>query len=256
MGTPTEASPATTSLASPDNTTRSGSSATMASRFGSKPERSVVGASAGKSEYSSTATTWLPAPMAKSISVAEGESDTIDSGRDSMVVSTPPAVTVTGNAAAASSPAVVDVVSGVVPSPDDGTVVSSPPHAAATRTSAASSASRRVAWGMRTFGYLLSSRTAARATGDLPAEPTPTSRVVWFVRRGARPDSLAGDRRASPLRDSAGFTPDFVSPPRCRHRSPPAAASSFLATRRGRWRRRCAEKHREDTGSGGVGRLR
>src|SRR3712207_442334 len=52
----------------------------MASMFGWKADRSVLGASAGWLELLSTATTWSPAPMANSISVAVGDSDTIRLG--------------------------------------------------------------------------------------------------------------------------------------------------------------------------------
>ena len=53
----------------------------MASAFGLNPDRSVLGAFAGNVDWSSTATTCGPASTAKSISVAEGESETIRSGR-------------------------------------------------------------------------------------------------------------------------------------------------------------------------------
>src|SRR2546428_14081786 len=52
----------------------------MASMFGVKPESLVVGAFAGKFDWSSTATTWLPAPIANSISVAVGDSETMRCG--------------------------------------------------------------------------------------------------------------------------------------------------------------------------------
>ncbi len=63
----------------------------IASALGWKPDRSVLGASAGKLDWSSTAVTCEPAPMAKSISVAVGDSETIFSGRLSSV--TVPTVT-------------------------------------------------------------------------------------------------------------------------------------------------------------------
>jgi len=53
----------------------------MASTFGVKPERAVFGALLGKSDWSSTATTCGPAPIAKSVSVAVGESETMRLGR-------------------------------------------------------------------------------------------------------------------------------------------------------------------------------
>ena len=62
---------------SPEASTRSGRYSAIASTFGSKPESSVTGASAGKSDWSSTATTCSPAPIANSVSVAVGDSDTI-----------------------------------------------------------------------------------------------------------------------------------------------------------------------------------
>src|SRR5690554_5339519 len=80
--------------------TRSGSYDTMASMFGVKPERSVIGASGGKLDWSSTATTWSPAPMAERISVATDDRETIRSGRSTTATSPLSAVTVTGNAPA------------------------------------------------------------------------------------------------------------------------------------------------------------
>ena len=53
----------------------------IASTFGVKPESAVFGALFGKSDWSSTATTCGPAPIAKSVSVAVGESETMRLGR-------------------------------------------------------------------------------------------------------------------------------------------------------------------------------
>ena len=58
------------------------------------------GAAFGKSDWSSTATTWAPAPIANSVSVAVGESDTILDGRFEIVTFPLPAVIVTGNGVA------------------------------------------------------------------------------------------------------------------------------------------------------------
>ena len=62
-------------------TTRSGRYAAIASTFGVKPESAVFGALFGKSDWSSTATTCGPAPIAKSVSVAVGDSETMRRGR-------------------------------------------------------------------------------------------------------------------------------------------------------------------------------
>ena len=51
-------------------------------------------------DWSSTAITCLPAPMANSISVAVGDSDTMRAGSDLIVTAPLPAVTVTGKLAA------------------------------------------------------------------------------------------------------------------------------------------------------------
>src|SRR5215204_7281604 len=79
------------------NTTRSGSNPAIASTLGSNPDSSVAGASGGKLDWSSTAITCSPAPIANRSSVAVGESDTIRSGRSSIVTSPLVPSTVTGN---------------------------------------------------------------------------------------------------------------------------------------------------------------
>src|ERR1700730_14224598 len=53
----------------------------MDSTLGWKPESLMRGADFGKLDWSSTAITCRPAPMAKSISVAVGDSDTMRCGR-------------------------------------------------------------------------------------------------------------------------------------------------------------------------------
>ncbi len=71
--------------------------------------------------------TWLPAPMAYSISVAVGDSETIEPGRAGMCTVPPAVLTVTGNAAAAGeglTPAVSELAAELV-------------HAAAVNESAA-----------------------------------------------------------------------------------------------------------------------
>src|SRR5262245_45327702 len=108
----------------------------MASTFGSKPDRSVIGASAGKFDWSSTAFTCGPAPMAKSISVAVGDSDTMAVGCASTVTAPLTAWMVTGNAASL-EPAGAALAA--VSAADDSVVVEeSSPHEAATNASAAS----------------------------------------------------------------------------------------------------------------------
>ena len=92
---------------SKDSSTRSGSNAAMASTLGLKPDRSVTGAPAGWFERLSTATTWSPAPMAKSTSVEVGEIDTIRWGFAGITTSPFSAAIVTGKGAGA---IVVDVV--------------------------------------------------------------------------------------------------------------------------------------------------
>ena len=79
------------------NTTRSGSNPAIASTLGSNPDKSVTGASAGKLDWSSTAITCSPAPIANRSSVAVGESDTIRSGRSSIVTCPLVPSTATGN---------------------------------------------------------------------------------------------------------------------------------------------------------------
>ena len=86
-------------------TTRSGRYAAIASTFGVKPESEVCGADFGKSDWSSTATTCEPAPIAKSVSVAVGESETMRVGRLATVTFPLEPVTVTGNAPGAVEPA-------------------------------------------------------------------------------------------------------------------------------------------------------
>src|SRR5690606_30430809 len=105
--------------------TRSGSYSAIASTLGSNPDRSVVGASSGWFDCSSTATTWSPAPTANSVSVAVGDSDTIRSGSDSTVTLPLIASTVTGNAAASAGPGLVAVLVAVLVADP-----SSEPHAA------------------------------------------------------------------------------------------------------------------------------
>src|SRR6187200_3355341 len=77
-------------------TTRSGRYPAIASTFGVKPERAVFGALLGKSDWSSTATTWGPAPIAKRVSVAVGESETMRVGRFVTVTLPFEPMTVTG----------------------------------------------------------------------------------------------------------------------------------------------------------------
>ncbi len=108
-------SPATRSPGSHEMITRSGSRAAIASMLGSKALRSVTGASAGKLDSESTATTWSPAPMAKRISVEVGERLTMLTGRSE--ISAP--ATVIGKRSAEEGPtaSVVDdvaVVAGAV----------------------------------------------------------------------------------------------------------------------------------------------
>src|SRR5688572_26270049 len=64
--------------------------------FGSKPESFVLGAVAGWFDWSSTATTWGPAPIAKSISVEVAASETMRAGRAGIVTGPFEAFTVTG----------------------------------------------------------------------------------------------------------------------------------------------------------------
>ena len=85
-------------------TTRSGRYPAIASTFGVKPESDVCGAAFGKSDWSSTATTCEPAPIAKSVSVAVGESETMRAGRLETVTLPFEPVTVTGNEAEAAAP--------------------------------------------------------------------------------------------------------------------------------------------------------
>ena len=85
-------------------TTRSGRYPAIASTFGVKPESAVFGALFGKSDWSSTATTCGPAPIAKSVSVAVGESETMRLGRFVTVTSPLEPTTVTGNAVGATAP--------------------------------------------------------------------------------------------------------------------------------------------------------
>ena len=62
----------------------------MASMFGVKPESLVVGAFAGKFDWSSTAMTWEPAPIANSISVALGDNEMTRCGWCAIVTVAPP----------------------------------------------------------------------------------------------------------------------------------------------------------------------
>ncbi|MFC5039925.1 hypothetical protein [Ornithinimicrobium kibberense] len=108
-------------------------------------------------ENSSAATTWSPAPIAKRISVAAGDSDTIRSGRSSRVSSPPSVSTVTGKPpSAADPPSVAVLASVVVPAssvPADGTAAgsSSPelPQPASSSPRAAEAARRVRARGVR-----------------------------------------------------------------------------------------------------------
>src|SRR5439155_522405 len=74
----------------------------MASTLGVRPDSLVFGASAGKVDWSSTATTCLPAPIANSVSVLLADSDTIRSGRVFRTICLAPSgFSSTGNCAAA-----------------------------------------------------------------------------------------------------------------------------------------------------------
>jgi hypothetical protein len=81
-------------------TTRSAFFPAMASALGLSPDRSVIGAFAGKFDWSSTATTWAPAPIANRVSVTVADNDTILVGLAARV--TDP--TVTGKAASFAPP--------------------------------------------------------------------------------------------------------------------------------------------------------
>src|SRR3712207_2317458 len=190
------------------STTRSGEYAAIASAFGVKADRSVTGASAGKSEVLSTASTWSPAPMAKSISVAEADIDTMVPGRWSRVSSPSSPVTVTGKAAPAEASVAGASRAG-----------GSPPQAGRGRTrgsSRATGVSRR-AEGVRENGGLPGRRHAPRT--QVPGTRCATPAAGVGTRRGA--GDLARVRDGPPqLRDSAGFPPDFAA------RAPPAPAGA------------------------------
>ncbi len=68
------------------STTRSGLYPAIASALGSYADSDVLGAFAGKSDWSSTATTCEPAPMANSVSVAVGDIDTMRFGIGALAV--------------------------------------------------------------------------------------------------------------------------------------------------------------------------
>src|SRR5688572_23161415 len=82
-------------------TTRSGRYRATASALGRCADRFVRGARAGWLDWSSTATTCRPAPIANSVSVALGESETTRRGLCLITTLPLAAVTVTGNRAAA-----------------------------------------------------------------------------------------------------------------------------------------------------------
>jgi hypothetical protein len=72
--------------------------------LGVKPESEVFGADFGKSDWSSTATTCEPAPIAKSVSVAVGDRETMRVGRFETVTLPFDATIVTGNVDVADVP--------------------------------------------------------------------------------------------------------------------------------------------------------
>ena len=85
-------------------TRRPGRYFAIASTFGVRPESDVVGTPRGYVESSSTAMTWEPAPIAKSMSVAVGESETIRLGATVRWIGPFAATTVTGNGASPARP--------------------------------------------------------------------------------------------------------------------------------------------------------
>src|SRR4051812_46769488 len=188
-------------------TTRSGRYPAIASTFGSNPESFVVGACAGWFDWSSTATTCGPAPIANSISVAVGESDTMRAGRAGMSTAPFDPFTVSGNA------------EGVVAGVDDAAGVWSVPHAEASTTTSETAHATRAFERDKTssFSRRMKSGPAAFAA-QVALQPRP------IPRRGAgdlaRPRHPKGG--ASQLRDSAGFPPaSLTSTPL---RAPPEAA--------------------------------
>src|SRR5918996_897286 len=210
-GMPSAASPSSMSPVS-SVTTRSGSYPAIASRFGSKPESSVVGAWGGEFDWSSTATTCDPAPIANSISVEVGESETIRSGRRSRVISVPSAVTVTGNPER----------SGAVPGPASPAGSALPAHADTTsETMTADTADRNR--GPRVPGLIRASSPAERAAAQ--ADPrkhgaphggiTPaalTRGTAPTKPRGRSPDSRIAAPPSLPRRSSSQWHPRVRSP--------------------------------------------
>src|SRR6202035_2182537 len=96
----------------PSTITRSGLRATIASTLGVKPDSLVRGACGGVVELTSTAVTWLPAPIAYSISVAVGDSEMIASGRCGTCTLPSAALIVTGKPLAAAALAVLPAAPG------------------------------------------------------------------------------------------------------------------------------------------------
>ena len=144
----------------------------------------MVGTSSGKSDWSSTATTWSPAPMAKSISVAVGDSDTMRSG------ASPCRRGVAGRRSSRSSWALpVSAVS------------SSSPQAATSRPAAASTTTRD-SGGRTVIPPVGRGVDHARRQGRLPCEPRLSSGLVrhaagqatWLAPADRRL-TVAGQRR-------------------------------------------------------------
>src|SRR5262249_34511527 len=149
-------------------------------------------------ELASTALTWLPAPMAYSISVVEGESETMAAGRD-RTCTTPIAVVIeAGNAPVAGVPPAIEGLELELP------------HAAADQARAAGAtraARRRERYRMIILRRVVEDEVRPlrrREASERTALPPRTDR--WRgsgVRAHPRPQRPG----ASPLRDSAGFAP-------------------------------------------------
>src|SRR5580700_3734950 len=94
---PSLPSPLTRPPESCEAMTRDGLYLAIASMFGVRPDRLVTGTPGGKSESWSTATTWVPAPIAYRSSVAVGSSETIRFGWRLIVTLPLAAASVVGN---------------------------------------------------------------------------------------------------------------------------------------------------------------